>query len=754
MCFFVLPLYVVFAVIGPTFEAKDSSATTHNFEIPSVSISTIDDFSLEVAPDEYDSDSHSFTVSTTNYTGYTLSLKTTGQTRELVNTSDSTKMVPTVSLPAGQQSVVADDLSGYGYSMDGARYKPVPNPGASAVVRTKDSAGSDTLSLTFGARVNIEIPEGEYTNDFALTVSANDGGYFIAYDENTPAVVSNMPNPNPEEGRVTGLKIRLSDRRPVRSGYRFLGWSENKNATTATYQPGDDYQISSTSTAVVFLYAVWAELDQYVINYDGNFADSGSMDSQLVHVNTPVTLRKNTFTRDGYIFVGWSKSKYNAYITYVDEDEVTNASDGYEEVTLYAIWQGENVSYFSSPNCVFNGQNHDVVGECAQGQHVDFINTGITPFTMDNINRDFVLEFTINSVTDAGVTDRRDTIFNLKLENEDDETGHYPGIVMRVHDNNNKKIELTGRDGKSDSKVSVYKSINELIGVPIKIIRYRGNIYYKFGDEETKFLVDLSTPSVYFNTALTFGANLQPGNKLPDRFFRGELSDINFHYDDSEKTYRDFVYDGNFVEPTDTPTFPTVFHIPTTCIFNGDALITGECTDVINSTDFTNAKTIDTGLQLLTSTGFEKDFDIYFEIEFDSKTQPKINGSTQNTILNIKSEDSDLGYPGIVLRKRGDNAELGTRMTDHNKNLNISDNFDSFRLVKKGTVVCYSMNGMPLKAAHDFAGFDQFVSDTLLLGSSADKNGTPWRFIVGKMSNIRIRVGKITDADNLDCQSN
>lgn len=747
MCFFVLPLYVVFAIIGPSFEAKDSSAVTHNFKIPSVSISSIDDFSLEVAPDEYGSDSHSFTVSTTNYTGYTLSLKTTGQTRELVNTSDSTKMIPTVSLPAGQQSVVAADLSGYGYSMDGVRYKPVPNPGASTVVNTRDSAGSDTLSLTFGARVNIEIPEGDYTNDFALTVSANDGGYFVAYDENTPATVSNMPNPNPELGRVTGLGVTLSDNIPLRPRYRFLGWAKSKNATIPDYQPGERYGITQSSGAVIFLYAVWEELDAYVIHFNGSDATSGTMDSQEAFFDVPVTLRTNRFARDGYTFVGWSTSRYNAYIRYVDGDTVTNIANDNNEITLYAIWQGNNTEYFNSSACVFNGRYQDVVGDCANGEHVDFINTGITPFTQDNIDRNFILEFTVDD-SEIGLVDHFETIFNLKLENDDEETGHYPGLVMRVNETG-KRYELTAKDGLSVHE-TVYFTKSQIHGKKIRIIRHRGNIYYQIGDDEPHFLISLAKPSIYFNTALTFGANLQPSNKLPDRYLVGTMSDISFNYYDDETTYREFVYGGNFTEQEDTPTLHTVLNIPGVCIFNGSSNITGNCGSFTNT-----ANHIDTGLSLLDSTNFANDFDIYFELVFDTESQTAFDGNKQNTILNIKSERSDLGYPGIVLRRNDHNdsyLQLGIRMTSKYKQLDLPASIDSFRLIKVGTKVCYSLNGGQLKLLHDMDGFDQFIPDTLLLGSSADANGNPWRFINGEMSNIRIRTGKFTAEDNIQCK--
>ncbi len=47
--------------------------------------------------------------------------------------------------------------------------------------------------------------------------------------------------------------FNLSSSKPTRSGYTFLGWSTNKNASSASYAPGKGVKISSNVT----LYAVW-----------------------------------------------------------------------------------------------------------------------------------------------------------------------------------------------------------------------------------------------------------------------------------------------------------------------------------------------------------------------------------------------------------------------------------------------------------------------------------------------------------------
>lgn len=70
----------------------------------------------------------------------------------------------------------------------------------------------------------------------------------------------------------------LSSTKPTRSGYTFLGWSTNKNASSASYAPGKGVRISSNVT----LYAVWKKNTATVnptsvsINYGSFTMNEGS----------------------------------------------------------------------------------------------------------------------------------------------------------------------------------------------------------------------------------------------------------------------------------------------------------------------------------------------------------------------------------------------------------------------------------------------------------------------------------------------
>lgn len=97
-----------------------------------------------------------------------------------------------------------------------------------------DMASSEMLKITNGS-ITVEEPQKA---TFTVTYDANGG-------TGAPAA----------QTKIEGEALKLSDKKPVREGYEFLGWATSRSATTAQYQPGDSY----TKDANVTLYAVWKQ---------------------------------------------------------------------------------------------------------------------------------------------------------------------------------------------------------------------------------------------------------------------------------------------------------------------------------------------------------------------------------------------------------------------------------------------------------------------------------------------------------------
>lgn len=92
----------------------------------------------------------------------------------------------------------------------------------------------------------------------------------------------------------------------------------------------------------------------YTVNYNAN-GGSGSMASASFSVGKDTNLAANKFTRDGYTFLGWSKTVSASTATYSDKVAVSDLAEGKSSVTLYAVWKANPVSTYTTINYDGNG---------------------------------------------------------------------------------------------------------------------------------------------------------------------------------------------------------------------------------------------------------------------------------------------------------------------------------------------------------------------------------------------------------------
>ena len=141
---------------------------------------------------------------------------------------------------------------------------------------------------------------------------------------------------------------------PTKKGYTFEGWFNGEEKLTAeTVISGD-----------VTYTAKWSPIT-YTIAFSGGEGGQGAMDSIPATYDQEVTLPKNTFTRPGYYFNGWSTSSGASSGSYADEKPVKNLTTKQgETVTLYAAWYGLPVNVTLHPNYdgAENGTRTCIVG--------------------------------------------------------------------------------------------------------------------------------------------------------------------------------------------------------------------------------------------------------------------------------------------------------------------------------------------------------------------------------------------------------
>lgn len=149
----------------------------------------------------------------------------------------------------------------------------------------------------------------------------------ITFDKNASDAEGTME----AQSVTSGTSSTLTKNAFTRAGYNFIGWNKSSTATTADYADEASFKTSEPS---VTLYAVWKKIP--VITFDAN-GGAGTMENQTVPYNKSTRLTKNSFTREGYTFAGWSKTINTSTITYEDEGNITATID----TKLYAAWRAD-----------------------------------------------------------------------------------------------------------------------------------------------------------------------------------------------------------------------------------------------------------------------------------------------------------------------------------------------------------------------------------------------------------------------------
>ena len=183
------------------------------------------------------------------------------------------------------------------------------------------------------AQAQVTMVEGGMTV-YAVWV----GNPVLTYDTNKPSTWSGQMPSTPASISVAyntaaadGSGWRAGDTTKIR-GYRFLGWY------TAPQDNAGLYDWNTPLTGSVTVYAHWQRLQANVI-YNAN-GGTGSHANTTGWQYSDVTIPGDTsksFTRDGYVFKGWSLKAGKADVVYKDGSQIPLQD---KDITLYAQWQG------------------------------------------------------------------------------------------------------------------------------------------------------------------------------------------------------------------------------------------------------------------------------------------------------------------------------------------------------------------------------------------------------------------------------
>lgn len=282
VCLVVLLLY---AIAPPNYSSLETGATTGTANTSTLTFSSTNDTAsatLAVGSvggtfaTSTEEQKARFLVSTDNYTGYTLTIKSGDGGTALTNGAGSN--TPTIDSISSSTTATGFAVNSWGYmpnyydasgtspEENTTMYYPAPTSGG-ATLRTTTAANSTPheYTIALGLKADFTNPSGIYTSDtFVLEYIANPVAYTITFADDTgDTSVANLPSSLSGDTTTTSV-VLTNDNTPTRIGYTFAGkWCLGSTTTNGTvcdgteYVVGDSFDLDQTVANDPTLYAVW-----------------------------------------------------------------------------------------------------------------------------------------------------------------------------------------------------------------------------------------------------------------------------------------------------------------------------------------------------------------------------------------------------------------------------------------------------------------------------------------------------------------
>ena len=143
-----------------------------------------------------------------------------------------------------------------------------------------------------------------------------------------------------ETTAAESYQIDVNKGKPTRDRYKFDGWADTANATTASYFGGELITLTKDNP-IKTIYAVWKPI--FELRYDAN-GGTGAPDSQT-YTALSATLTQATFTvpnqtptKEGYTFKGWADSATATTAQYQPGGTIAVKHTDSPK-TVYAVWE-------------------------------------------------------------------------------------------------------------------------------------------------------------------------------------------------------------------------------------------------------------------------------------------------------------------------------------------------------------------------------------------------------------------------------
>lgn len=140
-----------------------------------------------------------------------------------------------------------------------------------------------------------------------------------------------------EQDISINTNTKLNKNTFTRVGYIFNGWNTKKDGSGTSYTDQQTINFSDDVT----LYVQWIPISYILITHSNNGTDE--FREQVLVYDREEKINKNTFTKEGYVFVGWNTNKDGSGTSYTDQQSVINLSTEMNtNIDLYAQWEEES----------------------------------------------------------------------------------------------------------------------------------------------------------------------------------------------------------------------------------------------------------------------------------------------------------------------------------------------------------------------------------------------------------------------------
>lgn len=150
------------------------------------------------------------------------------------------------------------------YYYSGTRTNPIGSKSGkynqTVTLDQEDPQRNGYIFLGWSTKINATTADSRFNSGRDYTFSDESITLYAVWKSDVCEVKYDMNGGTGTIAKQTGSKnsiITVTYSEPTKAGYTFLGWSTNKNAVSAEYKAGSNFELKNTSTT---LYAVWAKI--------------------------------------------------------------------------------------------------------------------------------------------------------------------------------------------------------------------------------------------------------------------------------------------------------------------------------------------------------------------------------------------------------------------------------------------------------------------------------------------------------------